>query len=122
MDDQQAIAQLVARYAFTFDEGAVDQWLTCWTIDGTLHRVNGTALIGHEALGRFLREFPLRGRHVVSNSVVEVQGDLASHRAYFQYFDRDEGHKLLMFGVYDDQVARVDGTWRFVSRRPLPDE
>jgi 3-phenylpropionate/cinnamic acid dioxygenase small subunit len=121
MDDWQTIAQLVARYAISFDERNVDQWLACWTADGTLYRTNGESVTGHEELGEYLRGFPGRGRHVVSNSIIEIDGDVASHRSYVQYFDRDHQHALVMFGLYDDQIARVGETWRFASRRPMPD-
>jgi 3-phenylpropionate/cinnamic acid dioxygenase small subunit len=121
MDDLHAIEQLVARYAISFDERDVETWLACWTTDGTLHRTNGQLVTGHRALGEYLRAFPGRGRHVVSNSVIEIRGDLASHRSYVQYFDRESQHALLMFGVYNDQIARVGETWRFASRRPTPD-
>lgn len=121
MDDLGAIRQLAARFAFAFDEGDVDGWLACWTPDGVLYRLSGESVTGHEALGDYLRGFPGRGRHVVTNSVTEVDGDVARHRAYVQYFDRNAGHRLVMFGVYHDEVARHDGTWRFSLRRAVAD-
>jgi hypothetical protein len=121
VDDTEAIRQLVARAAFAFDETDVDQWLTCWTADGRLHRTNGESVSGHPALAEYLRGFPGRGRHVVTNSIIEIQGDRATHRAYVQYFDREAQHALLLFGVYDDQIARDGEAWRFTSRRAFPD-
>lgn len=120
-NDIEAIKQVVARYAFAFDERDVDEWLACWAGDGVLHRTNGQTVIGHEALGVYFREFQGRGRHVVSNSVIAVQGDIASHRSYVQYFDRNNNHALIMFGIYEDQLKRVDESWRFTSRRAIPD-
>lgn len=121
MDDYEAIRQVVARCAQTFDEGDVDGWLACWTADGTLHRASGGAVSGHSDLAAFVSAFPGRGRHVVTNSVIELDGDRATHRAYVQYFDRNAKHALVMFAVYDDELARQDGSWRFNRRRATSD-
>lgn len=121
MDDVEAIRQLVARTAFAFDERDVDAWVACWTADGELRRTNGESVIGHQALAEYVREFPGRGRHVVTNSIIELDGDRARHQAYVQYFDAAQQHALVLFGVYQDELAREDGGWRFAARRAIPD-
>jgi 3-phenylpropionate/cinnamic acid dioxygenase small subunit len=121
MDDYEAITQLVARCAYAFDQRDVAGWLACWTGDGTLHRAGGGTVSGHADLAGFVSAFPGRGRHVVTNSIIEVDGDRATHRAYVQYFDRNAPHALVMLGVYDDELARQDGSWRFSRRRATSD-
>lgn len=121
LSDNEAIRQLVARVAITFDERDIDGWVDCWSTEGTLTRLGGEDVKGHEALAEFVRHFPGRGRHVVTNSVIDVDGDRATHRAYVQYFDRDHQHALLLFGVYDDRLVRERGAWRLASRRTKTD-
>lgn len=121
MDDYEAIREVVALWAYAFDQGDVDGWLACWTPDGTLHRAGGGTVSGHADLADYLSAFPGRGRHVVTNSMIEVDGDRATHRAYVQYFDRKAPHPLVMFGTYDDELVRQAGSWRFSRRRATSD-
>lgn len=118
MDDYEAIRQLVARYNVAFDEIDVPGWLDCWTSDGFFERSNaGRAYEGTEQLTELLSTFNIKGRHVTTDFQIDVQGDTATMSCYLTYLDRANHHALAMFGVYADELRKVDGKWKFSSRR-----
>ena len=41
---------------------------------------------------------------------------------YLQLLDRGDGHKVGMFVTYDDELRKVNGEWKFSSRKLLADE
>ncbi|MDE2042876.1 MAG: nuclear transport factor 2 family protein, partial [Alphaproteobacteria bacterium] len=59
-------------------------------------------------------------RHFVTNIVISVDGDRASTRAaWFEAMNNgpDGSPAMGSFGHYDDELARIDGRWRFKFRR-----
>lgn len=74
-----------------------------------------TAQVSKERNGQF--------RHVVSNLVVEVEGDHAHARCYFlDYFTSDGKTELLSPGEYTCNLTRRDGVWLFDDRLVLLDQ
>jgi len=58
-----------------------------------------------------------RLRHVISNLVVQVDGDHGHATCYLTVFlTRDGQSRLLAPGQYDCELRRVDGDWRFQNR------
>jgi pimeloyl-ACP methyl ester carboxylesterase/ketosteroid isomerase-like protein len=122
MDDVEQIKQLVARYNLAFDYGDVDGYLATWTEDGLFHRSNALrSYQGHEALRELITTFPVQGRHVSTNFVVDVDGDRASASSYLLYLSAD-GYQPVMFGVYADELVRGPEGWRFAVRKLQVDE
>ena len=118
MEDIEAIKQLSARYNRAFDYLDVPGYLAVWTEDGFFERSNaGRSYSGHAELAELLRTFGVNGRHVVTDFIIEVTGDTATQSAYLTYLDADAGYAIVMFGVYADELVRVDGEWKFASRR-----
>ena len=62
-------------------------------------------------------------RHVVSNLEVDVDGDVAHATCYLLDF-RTRGGKteLLSPGVYDCDLRRTEGRWRFARRDVAMDQ
>ena len=63
-------------------------------------------------------------RHLVSNVSIDGDGDDATARLYLQMWATAGGAaetKLVISGRYEDTLKRNDGTWRFVTRKMLPD-
>ena len=117
-DDILAIHHLYATYNYAIDAGDAEAYCACFTAEGALHRTGG-ALRGREQLSNFARDVAVRRiRHLVSNVVVEGDGDEAVGRAYVTVVRPDEGtFTIVTAGTYQDQLQRVDGRWRFVERR-----
>lgn len=123
MDDYEAIRQLVARYNVAFDDLDVQGWVDCFTDDGFFERSNaGRSYSGSRELAELISEFPVQGRHVTTDFQIRVIGDEATMSCYLTYLDRANHHALAMFGVYADELRRVDGNWKFSSRRLKVDE
>jgi 3-phenylpropionate/cinnamic acid dioxygenase small subunit len=59
-----------------------------------------------------------RTKHVVTNPIVEVDGDTASCRSYYTVLQQTDDFPLqvIVSGRYHDQFERVDGRWRFSFR------
>jgi 3-phenylpropionate/cinnamic acid dioxygenase small subunit len=110
MDEYEAIRQLVARYNVAFDELDVEGWVDCFTADGFFERSNA-------GLRELISGFPVKGRHVTTDFQIRVDGDQAMMSCYLTYLDRANNHALAMFGVYADELKKVNGSWKFSSRR-----
>lgn len=122
MDDIEAIKQLVARYNLAFDYGDVDGYLATWAEDGLFHRSNALrSYQGHNALRELITTFPVKGRHVSTNFVIDVDGDRASASSYLLYLSAD-GYQPVMFGVYADELERSANGWVFTARRLKVDD
>jgi pimeloyl-ACP methyl ester carboxylesterase/ketosteroid isomerase-like protein len=117
VDDVEQIKQLVARYNLAFDYGDVEGYLATWTEDGLFHRSNALrSYQGHDALRELITTFPVQGRHVSTNFVVDVEGDRATASSYLLYLSAD-GYQPVMFGVYADELVRHPDGWRFSVRK-----
>lgn len=118
MDDFEAIKQLTALYNRAFDDLDVPGYLATWTEDGFFERSNaGRSYQGHAQLTQLINSFPVKGRHVTSDFVISVDDDRAEQSCYLSYLDVAQAHKLVMFGVYTDELVRTADGWKFSSRR-----
>lgn len=78
-----------------------DQLLALWT-DTVVRYPDGTP----------------RTKHVITNPIVEIDGDTARCRSYYTVFQQLEGFPLqpIIAGRYDDRFERVEGAWRWSYR------
>ena len=135
--DRAEIEDLMARYLFAMDYGDLDSYVATFTEDGSIEFANGTyrshAEI-REAVGRFkdsIGQFyttedgePAALRHVLLQSVVRVEGDRAWSTSLWMEMANDgpdDSFKMGTFGIYEDELERVDGRWLF-SRRVVLNE
>jgi ketosteroid isomerase-like protein len=135
-DDKLAIRELLERYMRYNDDGAVDRVIGVFAEDG-IYQVSGNVLRGHgeirEFLGRsgaFTDGRPLwtepgelykqpRSVHVMSNPIIEVDGDEATAESDFVVVNRGaDGHAYIsLVGRYRDRLRRQgDGRW-LISKR-----
>jgi ketosteroid isomerase-like protein len=118
MDDIEAIKQLTARYNRAFDSKDFEGFLATWTEDGFFERSNaGRSYRGTEQLREMLATFDVRGRHVTSDYIVEVDGDSAHQACYLTYLDVADDFRVALFGDYSDDLVRTADGWRFRARR-----
>jgi 3-phenylpropionate/cinnamic acid dioxygenase small subunit len=64
-----------------------------------------------------------RTAHVITNPIVEVEGDRAEVRSRFTVLQqRSDGRSLepIIGGAYRDRFERVGGRWRFAAREMQP--
>lgn len=133
--DRAEIEDLMARYLFALDYNDLDTFIATFTDDAVFDfargRISGKANIleavkGFKArIGELYKDEdgnPAVLRHVLAHAAVRVEGDRAWTRSqWFEMANDGPGKSLKMgtFGIYEDQLRRVDGRWLFSERRIL---
>ena len=116
MSDSEAIRDVLARYNLFGDSGRLDELLELFTPDATLVTDQAT-YVGHpEIRGLFegvVGPAPERIRHFTATHVIDIDGDRATARCYFQVLT---SNGLDHWGRYRDELVRTDGRWRFCRR------
>ena len=82
----------------------------------------GQVTEGRAALADYARTFAnsvKAPRHVITNLVIDGDGNFATLKAYLQLSimsGEPAQSTVLAIGGYDDTLSKEDGTWRFVRR------
>jgi uncharacterized protein (TIGR02246 family) len=123
MEDRFAISDLFTRYTCALDAGDVDTLVDCFTEDGALVSPAVGAHAGRPAIRAFAERFArfrangAQLRHIISNLMMQMDGDHAHATCYLTVFlTRDGKSRLLAPGMYDCDLRRIDGVWRFQNR------
>jgi len=113
-EDRDAIRDLFARYCHYVDSGAAEEWAATFTDDGEFLTGGGDPLVGTEALKAFAAALP-RGalHHMVVNEVIDVDGDQATCRSSVLV---TSSGAIAVTGRSEDELRRVDGSWRIARR------
>ena len=137
-EDRALIEDLQARYLFAFDWGDAEGYANTFAEDGVLNFGWGEYK-GRQAIRGFMErddesgeqsrpstpegERPRVGRHIISNIVVNIDGDRATGRAYWTHMTTGPtGYGTVdFFGHYEDEMVKVNGEWLF-SRRHIYNE
>jgi hypothetical protein len=123
IEDRLAINDLFVRYTCAIDAGDVDTLVECFTENGSLQSPAVGEYAGRVAIRAFARRFAAfrqKGsqlRHVISNLVVQVDGDRANASCYLIVFlTKDGKSQLLAPGQYECELRKVNGDWLFQKR------
>ena len=127
LEDVAEIERLIMDYARHLDARDLHAYSRLFCADGEWSGNTGHAQ-GPDAIQAMLEERlppnpPGPGptsRHVVSNPVIDVDGDKATASVTWALIRRGDDHdepELALLGHYDDVLAREEGGWRFKSRR-----
>ena len=123
IEDRLAINDLFVRYTGAIDTGDIDTLVDCFTEDGSLQSPAVGEYAGRVAIRAFALRFAAfrrngsQLRHVISNLVMQVDGDRAHASCYLLVFlTKDGASRLLAPGQYECELRKVDGTWRFQKR------
>lgn len=121
--DQQAIIQLLNRYAFALDDRDWSALRSCFTPDAIYTFSHGLRVEGFEAIEGVCRRAlePLDlSQHIVAGHLVELDGDEATARCYLhaQHVRRGipDGETYIVAGKYTDTLVRADDGWRIRQR------
>ncbi len=124
-EDVVAIQQLAARYNHAIDSRDGTGFADTFVDDGVLEIPGLMEVAGRAELEKFAAGFDLPApRHVATNLVVDGDGDEASLRAYVQLHalaGDPPRQEVTWSGVYQDQLVRQGGQWRFRRRVCLAD-
>jgi uncharacterized protein (TIGR02246 family) len=113
IDDQAAIRELIASYALALDAGDIDGCAQLFTGDAEF-LVYGRSFAGHDGIGKMFRDAP-RGLHLTGLSRIDVHDDTATARSQVLFVRAGDLH--LRPALYDDELVRDGGQWRFQRRR-----
>jgi len=117
-EDRDAIRDLYAKYCLSIDTGATDEWAPTFT-DNAEFLAGGDPLVGREALRAFASSIPSGTlHHMVLNEAIDVQGDAAEYRSSVLVMSKDA---IITTGRTEDELRRVDGSWRIARRAFAPD-
>jgi ketosteroid isomerase-like protein len=135
--DRAEIEDLMARYLMAMDYNDFDTYADTFTEDGTLdyatgiitgrEKIRAESKAFKERVGSLWRDVdgnPALLRHVLCHSVIRVEGDQAWHTGFWFEMDNggpknDKDRKTILmgtYGIYEDQLKRVDGEWKFFYR------
>lgn len=134
-DDRALIEDLQARYLFALDFQDPEAYAATFAEDGVLDYGAGK-IRGREAIAEMVAGMragaerqraedtsgirPARGRHNITNIVVDIDGDRATGTAYWFHIGNDNperGAQLNSFGHYEDEIVKVNGEWLFSLRK-----
>lgn len=120
--DKSDIQELRANYCYTWDAKDLDGFLDLFLDDAVLdmRELGASRYEGVEEIKQFFES--INGGtdrffvHMVHNPVIEVTGDEATGKWYFEVPNTlPDGSAGWVQGVYDERYQRVDGEWRFAE-------
>ncbi|OBJ11517.1 hypothetical protein A5624_13245 [Mycobacterium sp. 1482292.6] len=112
-DDHEEIRELLAGYALALDAGDVEECVQLFAPDGEF-LVYGKTFAGRDAIAGMFRD-AARGLHLTGSARIEVDGQRATARSQVLFVRA--GDLQLRPALYDDELTRIDGRWRFARRR-----
>lgn len=123
--DHVAIAEVTNLFENALDEGDIDAHMATWASDALSFASPFGNYDSHadyrEWVSGFHEQMSSMGgtRHLITNAVVEVDGDRATQTAYLLVLGRtmNDGSPGMMATVrLEDELARTADGWRFTSR------
>lgn len=116
---EDGVRRTIGRYCHTCDDGRFDEFAELFTADAEF-AVMGRVHQGRDAIVAFMAEAQpaeRRGKHVTSNTVIDVTDGGRSAAAVTDYLFVTRDHTILSVGRYHDVlVCGDDGGWRFARR------
>ena len=118
--EHDAVAEVLLRYAVAMDVSNLELLATCYTDDCRVEVSNrGLVATSRDAIvegAAALLAAVDATYHVITNQIVEVDGDRARMSAYAQtsYFRRGSpsGDSLVVLGIYELELRRLADGWR----------
>lgn len=127
-DDIRAIERVLLEYGRTLDARDFKAYAALFANDGVWtgamgsYRTPATIQKEMERIFAAATDVP-KGKnfHVMSNFIIDVQGDRATASSMFVFYQMD-GNKpnATVAGRYEDTLVREAGAWRFLERKALP--
>ena len=123
LECREEVRVLHARYCLTIDTGRFEEWIDCFTEDGTFESPRFGKHAGRDGLKRFtaLYKESLGGAqvlHVVANPAFDLNGDNGSGTSYLLYYHCKDGKvQQSTVGYYTDKLRKTPVGWRFASRQ-----
>lgn len=118
-EDDQHIRRTLAQYSQWCDDGRFDEWEQLFTDDARLVFADQTT-VGRPAIREYMERVQApaaRGKHLIANSLVDVDGDTASAVTDYLFIRASkDGLAMVASGRYYDELVREGSQWRFRRR------
>jgi ketosteroid isomerase-like protein len=117
LEDKDSIRELIYWYCNHVESGAGDKWVNLFVEDCIWDGGPHGRHDGHDGLRKIFNTRDPGRRHVISNTVIHVEGDEAwsiSHVTLNQF--KRPGYDVLGGGYYIDHFVRNNDRWRFKRR------
>jgi len=137
-DDRAAIVDLQGRYVMAMDYFDADGYAAVFAPDGVLEWSRGP-VEGRAAIREFMasgtydltrnapkaetpdgKNWPSTVRHLITNQVINVDGDKAQALTYWIQFNNNAVRnqvEWMLFGSWYDEFVKIDGEWFFSLHR-----
>jgi 3-phenylpropionate/cinnamic acid dioxygenase small subunit len=132
LEDKEAIRQMLERYIEFNEARDYRAYSQLFASNGELKLRRGSA-VGPENIFQLLQTSfggPLpansmlrNASHVLSNIVIEVNGDTATARSRWALLSpskEDGSPRVAQSGFYTDKLVREKGEWKFLQRIVIP--
>ena len=129
LSDRLEIVDLLHRYATGLDSRDWELLASVFTDDGVADYSSLELGVndGPDAIVDLCRN-ALSGldatQHIISNEVIEIDGDRARSRCYFQaqhvFRGAPGGDNFIVAGTYEDELVRTQAGWRIERRALIP--
>ena len=125
LSDREQIRDLLHEYGRSFDERRLEDYANLFAEDGEWSAgsivARGPAEV-LEMVRKAAEAIPAppgcRNFHVMTNMMIEVDGDRATAWSRFSFIEpgADGSRNFSGSGVYDDELVRRNGRWMFLRR------
>jgi 3-phenylpropionate/cinnamic acid dioxygenase small subunit len=122
LEDREEVRALHARYCLSIDTARADDWIDCFTEDGSFESPRFGKHSGRDGLRRFAAIYKesLGGAqvlHVVANPAFDLDGDSGAGVSYLMYYHCKDGRvQQCTVGYYTDKLRKTPHGWKFASR------
>jgi len=118
--DREKIREAVHRYCFAVDRGTLDQVMALFDDQCDLELVPGKRYPGREAVNKWYDAY-MRSRmgvlrHLIHNQVIELSGNEASSKSYFDAVGDLKGESIVVAGFYEDRLRKHGAEWKFSEK------
>lgn len=112
LDDRAEIEDLLARYVLGLDADDVESVVALF-VPGGVFTTYGRDFVVPDSFRRMLLSAP-KGMHLAGRSLISPSAGGANIRQQLVFLPADGSATRL--AIYDDEVVRLGGQWRFRSR------
>ena len=127
LEDRLAVQDLMVRYAYGIDVGCTEEeWLDLFTDNAVMTSPYSGVHEGVEGVKQFRNKFITRRgkiliRHVITNLLIDGEGDHASIKGYYTELKTDlqaakPKTELFFAGSYECIARKIGGKWKLERR------
>ncbi|MGH8595745.1 MAG: nuclear transport factor 2 family protein, partial [Gammaproteobacteria bacterium] len=118
--DLLAAQQLLYRYCFAVDMGTLDEVMALFAPECDLIVEPGGVFNGRAAVQRWYAALVAKRmdvlRHLTSNQVVDLDGECAHSKSYWDAVGDLKGEAMVAAGFYEDDLCKFEGEWKYVKK------